>query len=77
MASLFLESMQIRCPHENGRATFLDYSTLRPTFKKVRFQALRFQDLCVLSAKTMQYMCIFAKEHFFVWTASKFAYPRD
>ena len=25
---IVLESMQIRCPHENGRAAFLDFSTL-------------------------------------------------
>ena len=40
-----------------------DFSTRRPVFKKVRFQVLRFQDLCVRSNKTMQYMCVFAKEH--------------
>ena len=56
--------MRIRHPHENGRAAFLDFSTLRPVFKKVRFQGLCFQDLCGRSAKTMQYMCIFAKEVF-------------
>ena len=28
----------------------------------VRCQALRFQDLCGRSAKTMQYMCVFTKE---------------
>ena len=33
-------------------------------FKKVCFQALHFQDPCGLSAKTMQYMCVFAKERF-------------
>ena len=55
---IVLESMLIRCPHENGRAVFSDFSTLRPGFKKVLFQ-----DLCGRSAKTMQYMCVFAKEH--------------
>ena len=64
MASLFSENMWICCPRENARAAFSDFSTLRPGFKKVRFQALRFQDPCGRSAKTMQYMCVFAKEHF-------------
>ena len=39
-------SMWIHRPHENARAAFLDFSTLRPGFKKVHFQALRFQDPC-------------------------------
>ena len=30
--------MRIRRPHENRRAAFSDFSTLRPVFKKVRFQ---------------------------------------
>ena len=59
---IILESMRIRCPHENGRAAFLDFSTLRPIFKKVHFQALRFQDPYGRSAKTMQYACVFAKQ---------------
>ena len=59
-------SMQIRCPRDNGRAASSDFSTLRLVFKKVHFQALRFQDPCGWSAKTMQYMCIFAKECFCV-----------
>ena len=63
------ESMQIRRPHENGRAAFSDFSTLRPGFKKVCFQALHFQDPCGRSAKTMQYMSVFAKEHFRVYSA--------
>ena len=72
------ESMQIRCPHENGRAVFLDFSTLRPVFKKVCFQALRFQDPCGRSAKTTQYMYVFTKEHFSCrrplrWSAHKAA----
>ena len=54
---IVLESMQIRRPHENGRAVFSDFSTLRPVFKKVRFQ-----DPYGRSAKTMQYLCVFAKE---------------
>ena len=54
------ESMRIHCPYENGRAAFSDFSTLRPIFKKMRFQ-----DPCGQSAKMIQYMCIF------VWTASK------
>ena len=41
---------------------FSDFSTLRPVFKKVHFQARRFQDLCAPSAKTMQY--VFTKERF-------------
>ena len=49
----YSKSMQIRRPHENGRAafSFFIFFTLRPIFKKVRFQVL-------------QYMCVFAKEHF-------------
>ena len=58
---IVLESMQIHCPHENWRAAFADFSTLRPIFKKVRFQALRFQDPCGWSAKTMQYIFFFRK----------------
>ena len=41
---------------------FSDFSTLRPIFQKVRFQALRFQDPYGRSAKTTQYVCVFAKE---------------
>ena len=48
---IVLESMRIRCPHENERAAFSDFSTLRPVFKKVHFQ-----DPCGRSAKTMQYV---------------------
>ena len=51
--------------------TFSDFSTLTPGFKKVRFQALRFQDPCGRSAKTIQYMCVFARKHKRVWTASQ------
>lgn len=40
-----------------GRAAFSAFSTLRPVFKN-------FQDLCGRAAKTMQYICFFAKEHF-------------
>ena len=60
------ESMQICRPHENGRAAFLDFSTLTPVFKKVPFQALRFQDPCGRTAQMMQYVCVFAKERFCV-----------
>ena len=56
--------MRIRHPHENGRAAFSDFSTLRPVFKEVRFQALLFQDPCERSAKAMQYVCVFTKERF-------------
>ena len=49
---IILESMQIRRPHENGRAAFSDFSTLRPVFKKVCLQ-----DPCGRSAKTMQNVC--------------------
>ena len=55
------ESMQIHCPHENGRAS--NFSTLRPVVKKVCFQ-----DPCGRSAKTMQYMCVFVKS-VLVWMA--------
>ena len=61
---IVLQSMHIRCPHENGRAAFSDFSTPRPVFKKVHFQALHFQDLYGQLAKMMQYICIFAKERF-------------
>ena len=57
-----LESMRIRHPHGNGRAAFSDFSTLRPVFKKVRFQALRFRDSYGRSAKMMQYVCVFEKK---------------
>ena len=50
-------SMPIRCPDENGRAAFSDFSTLKALFKKVCFQ-----EPYGRSAKTMQYMCVFAKE---------------
>ena len=40
--------------HTRTAAAFLDFSTLRPVFKKVRCQVLRFQDLCGRSAKTLQ-----------------------
>ena len=50
---IVLESMRIHCPDEYVRTAFWDFSTLRPVFKKVRFQALRFQDPCGRSAKTM------------------------
>ena len=53
-----------RRPHENGRAAFSDFSTLRPVLKKVSFQVLRFQDPYGRSAKTMQYMCVFRKTAF-------------
>ena len=56
--------MRICRPHENGRAAFSDFSTLRLVLKKVRFQVLSFQDPCGPSAKTVQYMRVFAKECF-------------
>ena len=40
---IVLESMRIRCPHENARAAFLDFSTLTHSFQNVRFQALSLQ----------------------------------
>ena len=63
---IVLESMWIHCPHENRRAVFSGFSTLRPVFKKVCFQALRFQNPCGWLAKMMQYMHVFAKERFCV-----------
>ena len=68
---IVLESMRIRRPHENGRAAFSDFSTLRHVFKKVRFQVLRFQDLYGRSAKTMQYVCVFEKKNVVVWAGPK------
>ena len=50
--------------HMKMEAAFPDFSTLRPGFKKACFQALRFQNPYGRSAKTMQYMYIFAKERF-------------
>ena len=58
MASSFREVCRFAVHTRTGRAAFLDFSTLRPVFKKVRFQ-----DPCGRSAKTMQYMCVFTKEH--------------
>ena len=52
------KSMRIRYPHEYARAAFLDFSTLKPSFKKVHFQVLRLQDPCGWSTKTMQNMCL-------------------
>ena len=54
---IILESMRIRHPHENRRAAFSEFSTLRPVLKKVRFQ-----DPYGWSAKTMQYVCVFEKK---------------
>ena len=61
-----LHQKQIRRPHDKRRAAFSEFSTLRPVLKKMRFQVMRFQDPCGWSVKTMQYMCIFAKERFCV-----------
>ena len=61
---IVLESMRIRRPHENASAAVSDFSTLRPGFKKVRFQVLRLQDPCGRSAKMMQKMCVYTEERF-------------
>ena len=58
------DTMRICRPHENARAVFSDFSTLRPVFKKVSFQALRFHNPCERLVKTIQYVCVFAKERF-------------
>ena len=58
--------MQIRCPRENARAVFSDFSTLRPGFKKVHLQGLCLQDPCGRLAKTMQNMCIYTQKRFHV-----------
>ena len=53
---IVLESMRICRPHDNGRATFPDFSTLRLFQKKCVFRR------CVFRIRMMQYMCVFAKE---------------
>ena len=58
---IVLESMQIRCPPKNGRAAFSDFSTLRPVFKKARFQAM-----CLLDP-----VGSFSQKSVLVWTAPK------
>ena len=45
---------------EKKKIVFVSGRPLRRFLKKVRFQALRF--LRMWSAKTMQYMCVFAQE---------------
>ena len=57
--------MQIRCPHENTRAAFSDFSTLRPGFKKV-------QDPCGRSAKTMQNVCVYTQAFPCGWPPDSF-----
>ena len=57
MASLFWKVCGFAV-NMNGRAAFSEFSALRPVFKKVCFQALRFQDPCGQSAKMVQYMCV-------------------
>ena len=59
------ESMHICCPHENARPAFLDFSTLKPGFKKVRLQ-----DPCGRSAKMMQNVRLH-KRAFSLWTAPR------
>ena len=61
-----IQSMQIRRPHENTGAAFLDFSTLTPGFKKVRLQTLCLQDPWGRSAKTMQNMCVYTHKSFHV-----------
>ena len=61
MASSKSKSVQIRCPHENARAAFYIFSTLRPDFKKVCLQALHLQDPCGQSAKMMQNVHFYKK----------------
>ena len=39
---IVLESMRIRRPHENGRAAFSDFSTLRPVFQRSVFSVTAF-----------------------------------
>ena len=56
MASSFWKVCRFAVHMKTGGLRFFGF------LKKVRFQALRFQDLCGRSAKTMQYMCVFAKE---------------
>ena len=49
---------------EQEGCVFSDFSTLRPIFKKVCFQALHFQDPCGQLAKMLQYMLCFRKRAF-------------
>ena len=51
MASSFQKVCGFTVHTRTGGLRFSDFST---HFQKVRFQALRFQDLCGRSAKTMQ-----------------------
>ena len=60
------QRMRNRCPNENTTAAFWDFSTLRPGFKKVLLQALRFQDPFGRSAKMMQNMCVYTQKRFHV-----------
>ena len=67
---IVLESMRIRHPHENGRAAFLDFFTLTPVFKRLRFQALHFQDPCGSLAKMMQYISFLKRAFLCGWPLS-------
>ena len=63
-----LESMQIHRPHENGKAAFSDFSTLRPVFKKCIFWH------CVYKIRMDGWpkqcnTCVFSQKSVFVWTA--------
>ena len=64
---IVLQSMWICCPHENGRAAFSDFSTLRPVFKKLRFQEL-FR-IRVDGWPKRCYTCAFSQKSVLVWTA--------
>ena len=59
MAPLFWKVNGFAVHTETGR---LRFRILPPFSKKWRFQALRFQDPCGRTVKTMQYMCVFSKE---------------
>ena len=64
MASSFWKVCGFAIHTRMGGLRFLDFFTLTPVFKRLRFQALHFQDPCGSLAKMMQYMYVFSKEHF-------------
>ena len=63
------QSMWICCPHKNTRGAFLDFSTLRPDFKKVCLQALRLQDQVDVPKRCKT--CAFTHKSISMWMALK------
>ena len=54
--------MRFGRPDEHSRGAFLNLFTLGPGFRKLRFHAMRLQDSCGRSAKTMQNICVLTKK---------------